>query len=108
MFFTNLNDRLKAFLKNYQIESDELTIKRVISRDNKNQVVINQMNVSLQDLRKIAFYLGDIHEQHDISKLLDQSLQLSLIDQIDLLEIEPLINDYVMAKEHYIGLNKKI
>ncbi|HKL61655.1 MAG TPA: DNA repair protein RecN [Acholeplasma sp.] len=105
--FTNLNDRLKAFLKNYQIESDELTIKRVISRDNKNQVVINQMNVSLQDLRKIAFYLGDIHEQHDISKLLDQSLQLSLIDQIDLLEIEPLINDYVMAKEHYIGLNKK-
>ncbi|HBT59900.1 MAG TPA: DNA repair protein RecN [Acholeplasmataceae bacterium] len=105
--FTNLNTKLKQILENYQIKSEELVIKRIMSRDNKNQIQINQTTITLQDLRKIAFYLGDIHEQHDVSKLLDQNLQLSLIDQIDRLEVEPLINDFVMAKESYLSAKKK-
>ncbi len=105
--FTNLGTKLKQILENYQIKSEELVIKRIMSRDNKNQIQINQTTITLQDLRKIAFYLGDIHEQHDVSKLLDQNLQLSLIDQIDRLEVEPLINDFVMAKESYLSAKKK-
>ncbi|MDY3195760.1 MAG: DNA repair protein RecN [Paracholeplasma sp.] len=105
--FTNLGTKLKQILENYQIKSEELVIKRIMSRDNKNQIQINQTTITLQDLRKIAFYLGDIHEQHDVSKLLDQNLQLSLIDQIDRLEVEPLINDFVMVKESYLSAKKK-
>ncbi|CCV66139.1 DNA repair protein, ATPase [Paracholeplasma brassicae] len=105
--FTNLGTKLKQILENYQIKSEELVIKRIMSRDNKNQIQINQTTITLQDLRKIAFYLGDIHEQHDVSKLLDQNLQLSLIDQIDRLEVEPLINDFVIAKESYLSAKKK-
>lgn len=105
--FTNLGTKLKQILENYQIKSEELVIKRIMSRDNKNQIQINQTTITLQDLRKIAFYLGDIHEQHDVSKLLDQNLQLSLIDQIDRLEVEPLINDFVITKESYLSAKKK-
>lgn len=105
--FTDLNDKLKNYLSNFDIKTDELIIKRVISRENKNVIQINQMSITLQELKKIAFYLGDIHEQHDISKLLDQNLQLSLIDQIDLLEVEPLISDFLIKKEAYQDAKKK-
>lgn len=100
-FFTNLNDRLKIELERLGLNSDELIIKRQINRANKNLLSVNQKSITLQELRRLTYFLGDIHEQHDITKLLDPKLQLSLIDQIAYEDIEPLYNTFVIQKDKY-------
>jgi len=99
--FIQLNDALKALLLTMDFKSDALIIKRAINRNNKNTITINNKVITLNELKKIAYYLGDIHEQHDITKLLDPKLQLALVDQMALKEIEPLYNRYQMTKDKY-------
>ena len=99
--FILLNDALKALLLTMDFKSDALFIKRAINRNNKNTITINNKVITLNELKKIAYYLGDIHEQHDITKLLDPKLQLALVDQMALKEIEPLYNQYQMTKDKY-------
>lgn len=99
--FILLNDALKALLLTMDFKSDALIIKRAINRNNKNTITINNKVITLNELKKIAYYLGDIHEQHDITKLLDPKLQLALVDQMALKEIEPLYNQYQMTKDKY-------
>ena len=99
--FIQLNDALKALLLTMDFKSDALIIKRAINRNNKNTITINNKVITLNELKKIAYYLGDIHEQHDITKLLDPKLQLALVDQMALKEIEPLYNQYQMTKDKY-------
>lgn len=105
--FSDIRKPLSQYLQTLDIESDSLTIKREINKHNKNQISVNQKNITLSELKRIAFFLGDIHEQHDISKLLDPKLQLSLIDQIDPDGILPLFNQYLLAKENYVVQLKK-
>lgn len=105
--FSDIRKPLEQYLKTLDIDSETLTIKREISRNNKNQISVNQKNITLGELKRIAFFLGDIHEQHDISKLLDPKLQLSLIDQMDPDGISPLFNQYLLTKENYLAQLKK-
>lgn len=105
--FTDIRKPLGDYLKTLDIDQTTLTIKREISRNNKNQITVNQKNITLSELKRIAFFLGDIHEQHDISKLLDPKLQLSLIDQMDPDGISPLFNQYLLTKENYLTQLKK-
>lgn len=105
--FTDIRKPLENYLLTLDIKGDSLTIKREMNRNNKNQITVNQKNITLAELRRIAFFLGDIHEQHDISKLLDPKLQLSLIDQIDPDGILPLFNQYLLHKENYLAQVKK-
>lgn len=105
--FTDIRKPLENYLLTLDIKGDTLTIKREMNRNNKNQITVNQKNITLAELRRIAFFLGDIHEQHDISKLLDPKLQLSLIDQIDPDGILPLFNQYLLHKENYLAQVKK-
>lgn len=105
--FTDIRKPLENYLLTLDIKGDSLTIKREMNRNNKNQITVNQKNITLTELKRIAFFLGDIHEQHDISKLLDPKLQLSLIDQIDPDGILPLFNQYLLHKENYLAQVKK-
>lgn len=105
--FQDIRKPLENHLKTLDINTDTLTIKREMSRNNKNQITVNQKSITLSELKRIAFFLGDIHEQHDISKLLDPKLQLSLIDQIDPDGILPLFNPYLLNKENYLVQLKK-
>lgn len=105
--FTDIRKPLENYLLTLDIKGDTLTIKREMNRNNKNQITVNQKNITLAELKRIAFFLGDIHEQHDISKLLDPKLQLSLIDQIDPDGILPLFNQYLLHKENYLAQVKK-
>lgn len=105
--FSDIRKPLSQYLQTLDIDSDSLTIKREINKHNKNQISVNQKNITLSELKRIAFFLGDIHEQHDISKLLDPKLQLSLIDQINPDGILPLFNQYLLAKENYVVQLKK-
>ena len=105
--FTDIKKPLENYLKTLDIDSESLTIRREMNRNNKNQIAVNQKNITLSELKRIAFFLGDIHEQHDISKLLDPKLQLSLIDQIDPDGILPLYNQYLLSKDTYLQHLKK-
>lgn len=105
--FTDIKKPLENYLKTLDIDTKSLTIRREMNRSNKNQITVNQKNITLTELKRIAFFLGDIHEQHDISKLLDPKLQLSLIDQIDPDGILPLYNQYLLAKDTYLQHLKK-
>lgn len=105
--FSDIRKPLADYLKTLDIDSNQLVIKREMSRSNKNQISVNQKTITLSELKRIAFYLGDIHEQHDISKLLDPKLQLSLIDQMDPEGILPLFNQYLLTKEVYLSQLKK-
>lgn len=105
--FTDIKKPLENYLKTLDIDTKSLTIRREMNRNNKNQITVNQKNITLTELKRIAFFLGDIHEQHDISKLLDPKLQLSLIDQIDPDGILPLYNQYLLSKDTYLQHLKK-
>lgn len=100
--FSGSSQSLRHLLQTLNIDASEIKISRTISRTNKNNIQINNQVITLQELKKVAYFLGDIHEQHDITKLLDPKLQLSLIDQISMVEIEPLYNQYQLAKQQYL------
>lgn len=99
--FVHLNEALKALLLSMDFTKDTLIIKREMNKNNKNVISINQKVITLNELKKIAYFLGDIHEQHDITKLLDPKLQLSLVDQMGLKDIEPVYNHYQITKEKH-------
>ncbi|MDY0210567.1 MAG: DNA repair protein RecN [Acholeplasma sp.] len=105
--FVDLNESLKAQLNLMGLLNEPLVIKRVINRNNKNALYVNQKPITLSELKKLTYYLGDIHEQHDITKLLDPKLQLSLVDQMGNQEIEPLYNQYQLTKEKYFASKSK-
>ena len=97
--FTNLNDKTKSYLKTLDIESDSLSILRVISRKDKNVVVINDKPTTLNELKNLSMLIGDIHEQHDTMKLLDPNTYLDILDSYG--DFENLKNSYVLLRHSY-------
>ena len=86
---------IKIILENNGIDNQEvLIINRIISKDNRNLVKINQQNASLKTLKELAVYLADIHSQFDTSQLINPDNYLSLIDNFRRNKIAPLIDSY--------------
>lgn len=80
--FTFKNVRLSSYLSSLDIDvNDELMISRIIS-PNKSVVKINDKTVSLGELKIIAKYLADIHQQFDMVKLLNKDNYLDIVDGI--------------------------
>jgi len=97
--FTHLNDKTRDYLKSLDIESDSLSILRVISRKDKNMVVINKKPTTLNELKNLSILIGDIHEQHDTMKLLDPNTYLDILDSYG--DFEALKNSYVLLRHSY-------
>ena len=78
-----INDEdLKEELEKQDIEYDnELIIKRVISKDNKNSIRINESSVTLNFLSELLNKYVDIHSQKDSQFLFNKSNQLYLLDK---------------------------
>ncbi len=104
-YFSNLNEHVIAYLKTLGIQSDELIIERWISRKDRNKILVNNKQSSLQDLRELGLLIGDIHEQHDTTKLLDPNTALQMID--DFGKTNTLLNDYVVARHLYLEAKNK-
>ena len=98
--FTNLNDQTKAYLKTLDIESDTLTILRVISKKDKNMVVINDKPTTLNELKNLSLLIGDIHEQHDTLKLLDPNTYLDILDSYG--AFDEIKNSYVLLRHGFL------
>lgn len=61
-------------------ESDELLVRRVLSRSGRNRVYINGTATPLHQLQELGRLLLDIHGQHDQQSLLSSRVQLELVD----------------------------
>lgn len=104
--FTNLNDQTKAYLKTLDIESDTLTILRVISKKDKNMVVINDKPTTLNELKNLSLLIGDIHEQHDTLKLLDPNTYLDILDSYG--AFDEIKNSYVLLRHGFFEAAKNL
>lgn len=61
-------------------ESDELLVRRVLSRSGRNRAYINGAATPLHQLQELGRLLLDIHGQHDQQSLLSSRVQLELVD----------------------------
>ena len=61
-------------------DSEELLIRRVLSRSGRNRAYVNGIATPLRQLQDLGRLLLDIHGQHDQQSLLSSGVQLELVD----------------------------
>ncbi|MDT8336682.1 MAG: DNA repair protein RecN [Candidatus Izemoplasmatales bacterium] len=107
---------IKNLLDEAGIDSEEsLVINRIIAKDNRNMVKINNQNASLKTLKELSVYLADIHSQFDTNQLIYPDNYLNLIDNFRRTRVKPLMDSYQASLEEYktkikdyqVTLNKK-
>lgn len=96
------NKRLSAYLDSLDIEhiDNKIEVNRTIS-NSKNVIRVNGKVISLNELKIIAKYLADIHEQFDMVKLLNKENYLDIVDGFKY----DLINEY---KDIYLSSLEKL
>lgn len=99
--FSNYDNKIISILDELSIEYDEndfLFIKRELYQNGKSLCKINNQNVSLNQLKQISEYIGDIHSQLETFGLINPKNYISFLrdDKIDLL-----INDYQNELKEY-------
>ena len=96
-YFDVKNPRISSLLSSLDIDylDGKIVISRTISQ-NKNVIKINDKTVTLTELKSLAKYLADIHQQFDMVKLLNKDNYLEIIDGFKY----ELINEY---KEKYLN-----
>lgn len=73
---------LRRWLDEQGVEaSEELLVRRLISRDGKSRAFLNGQPVTVQSLREVGQWLADIHGQHDFQSLMRTSAQRELLDR---------------------------
>ncbi len=75
-----INDAVKAWLEQQDIEAEELILRRTIDRQGKSRGFINGTPATLTQLREIAELVIDIHGQHAHQQLLKASAQRAMLD----------------------------
>lgn len=106
--FSNYNSKIITLLNDYAIEYDEddfLIIKREIYQNGKSLCKINNQTVSLNQLKLISSYIGDIHSQFDTFGLINPKNYLSFLkDEY----IEEELNKYLVLLKDYNNLLLKL
>lgn len=106
--FNSYNEDVKKILiEEGLIDSNTniLKIERTINKNNRNSIKINNKSINLNLLKKITYYLCDLHLQHDNLKLFDEDNYINLIDYYGNEKIIPLLNKYNLA---YYNYNEKL
>jgi DNA repair protein RecN (Recombination protein N) len=81
--FGQLSARLLGDLSQFEdfdLEGDEVFIRREIRPNGKSRAFVNDTPVSLQVLRQVSALLLDLHSQHENQVLLSQEKQIDLLD----------------------------
>ena len=106
--FTNLPDITVDAINNlgYQINSD-LIVTRIISNSGKNVIKVNNQNVTLNQLKQIGLFLGDIHVQHDTYRLINKDNYLSFLDDFKNKTFLNIYNNYQLKRLKYLEAIKK-
>ena len=87
--------------------NSEITITRVISNTGKNVIKVNNQNVTLNQLKQIGLYLGDIHVQHDTYRLINKDNYLSFLDDFKDKTFLNHYNNYQVKRIKYLDALKK-
>ena len=90
----------------YKIESD-LVITRSISISGKNVLKVNNQNVTVNQLKQIGLFLGDIHVQHDTYRLINKDNYLSFLDDFKDKTFLNTYNNYQLKRLKYLEAIKK-
>ena len=78
--FSYSNIYLKSFLEKLNVPNDgEIEVIRIIS-PTRSAIKVNNVNITLNDLKVIAHYLADIHLQFDMTKLLNKENYIEIVD----------------------------
>ncbi len=109
-----IDDYMKEILDEAGIDyDDELIVRRIISRDNRNSIKINQFSVTLAFLSELFDEHIDIHSQKDSQYLLNKRNHLALLDKYtgvdDMTEgYKKAYQDYKKALKEYEDLQNNI
>ncbi len=108
--FIYLTNEVKDILRELDIPLDEdaLLIKREITTTSNNIIKLNNVVVTLTDLKKITSKLADIHTQYDTQRLINPETYLSLIDGFQKDAIDQLIINYQEKLSNYKDALKKL
>ena len=106
--FSDYDSKITNILDELSIDYDEndfLYIKRELYQNGKSLCKINNQNVSLNQLKQISEYIGDIHSQLETFGLINPKNYISFLrdDKIDLL-----INDYQNELKEYKNALSKL
>ena len=106
--FSFNNIYLKSFLEKINVPTDnnELEIVRVIS-PNRSTIKINNVAITLNDLKVVAHYLADIHLQFDMTKLLNKENYIEIVDGFKKEVIEEYKSKYLASLEALKEENNK-
>ena len=107
VFSAQNNITLKNFLNEEALNNDEdlIVIKRQLTRNGKNTILINGTHSTLATLKKLGALLIDIHGQNENLALLKETNQYALLDNSDKAILDALslykksYNDWKNAKE---------
>ena len=101
-----IDDYMRPILEEAEIDfDDELIIRRIISRDNRNSIRINQCSVTLGFLNDLFSEHIDIHSQKDSQYLLNHRNHLTLLDRFA--ENSNLLEEYANYYTEYMDLRKE-
>ena len=105
--FTSNNIYLRAYLNKIGVNNtDELEIVRTVSAS-RSSIKINNVNITLNDLKVVARYLADIHLQFDMTKLLNKENYIEIVDGFKKDTIDEFKNKYTTSLEELKVENDK-
>lgn len=105
--FTSKNIYLKAFLTNLGITTyEEIEINRVIS-PTRSYIKVNNVLITLNDLKVISHYLADIHLQFDMTKLLNKENYIEIVDGFNKEVIDEYKSKYLLSLDSLKSENNK-
>ena len=106
--FNNLSELTLEMINNLGYDfKDEIIITRVISNSGKNTIKVNNQTITLNQLKQIGLYLGDIHVQHDTYRLINKDNYLSFLDDYKEKTFLNHYNTYQVKRLKYLEAIKK-
>ncbi len=109
--FSNYDNKIIEYLNEYNIEYDEndfLIIKRELYQNGKSICKINNQTITLNQLKQISEFIGDIHSQLETFGLINPKNYLSFLrnEEIDNLIIK--YNDELKKYKNYTSELKEL
>ncbi|OED27445.1 AAA family ATPase [Acholeplasma laidlawii] len=85
---------------------NDITLSREIDQSGRHLVKLNDETITLARLRQITNKIGLIHGQNDTYQLLDKSTYVSFIDLLNQVEINKLLQHYLLKRITYLDALK--
>lgn len=106
----DINDDIKNFLQEHDlsIDDDYLIIKKIIKKDGKSQIKLNERIISSELIKKLAPLLLEIHSQSANLDLLNNDVQQAYVDSFFNQEQALIYQEYQQLYQDYLKLKQKI